>query len=236
MQPACCDQEQPVFSQRIGEIPKKLETVRRIPGSEAWFGAGKHQFRLRPPIAECELVAFERRHGVVLPDDYRQFLLLAGHGGAGPYYGIEPLSAWDEWFEEEAELPGFLAASCPLVDTAAVRQAWNAALERDARRARGIVNVGASPNQAWKAFLPGNWSEWGRGSINICDQGCTYSAGLIVSGEARGRIVYFDAQLWYPPYFVRDRSFLDWYERWLDCAVAGKAPDSFGFDNPEFQR
>lgn len=228
--------EQPVFSRRIAELIKKLEMARRIPGSEAWFGVSKHQFRLRPPIVEAELVAFERRHAVILPDDYRQFLLLAGDGGAGPYYGIEPLSEWDEWFEEEAESPRFLASPCPLVDDAATRQAWNAALERDARRARGIVNVGASPSQAWEAFLASKWSEWGKGSINICDQGCTFSARLIVSGEARGRIVYLDAQQWYPPYFVKDLSFIDWYERWLDDAAVGEPPDYFGFDNPEFGR
>ena len=223
-----------VFSKRIGEVNKKLERARRIPGSEAWFGVSTHQFRLRPPIAESELCAFERHHHVILPDDYRQFLLLAGDGGAGPYYGISPLSAWDQWFEEEGEEPNFLASPCPLVDAGPARQAWHAAKERDERRARGIVNVGASPSQAWKAFLPDDWSEWGKGTIYVCDQGCTYSARLIVSGEARGRVVYLDAQGWYPPYFVRDRSFMDWYERWLDGAAAGKPIDYFGFDNPAY--
>jgi hypothetical protein len=227
-------QEQSMFERRIGEIPKKLEAARRIPGSESWFGVSKHHFRLRPRIAEPDLVAFERHRGVLLPDDYRQFLLLAGDGGAGPYYGIEPLSAWDFWFEEEAKSPEFLSSPCPLVDNAAVRQAWNAALERDARRARGIINVGATPSQAWQAFLPSRWWEWGTGSIHICDQGCTYSARLIVSGEARGRVVYLDVQEWYPPYFVRDLSFIDWYGRWLNDVAAGKPPDYFGFDNPEY--
>ncbi len=224
-----------MFTGRIGEILKKLEMARRVPGSEVWFGVSKHQSRLRPPLVESELVAFERHHGVVLPDDYRQFLLLAGDGGAGPYYGIEPLSEWDEWFEEEAESPGFLASPCPLVDNAAARQAWNAAQDRDARLARGVVNPGASPSQAWETFLPGDWSEWGKASINICDQGCTYSARLVVSGEARGRVVYLDAQQWYPPYFVRDLSFIDWYERWLDEAAGGAPPCCFGFDNPAYR-
>ncbi len=225
-----------MFSRRIGEILRKLEMARSIPGCEAWFGVGKHQFRLNPPLAEAELVAFERQHGVVLPDDYRQFLLLAGDGGAGPYYGIEPLSAWDTWFEEEARSPGFLASPCPLVDNAAARQAWNAALARDRRLSEGKVNPGAAPCAAWKEFLPREWGEWGKGTINICDQGCTYSTRLIVAGEARGRIVYLDAQGWYPPYFVKDLGFLDWYERWLEIAAVGEPRGAFGFDNPEYGR
>ena len=224
-----------MFTRRIGEILRKLEVARGMPGSEQWFGVRKHQFRMRPPMAESELIAFEQLHGVVLPEDYRQFLLLAGDGGAGPYYGIEPLSDWDHWFEEEAEPPGFLASPCPLADSASTRQAWDAAQEREARRAQGIVNVGTGPSHAWKRFLPDDWEEWGKGTINICDHGCTYSARLIVSGEARGRVVYLDAQQWYPPYFVRDVSFLDWYERWLEEALGAKEPGYFGFDNPAYR-
>ena len=29
-----------------------------------------------------------------LPDDYRQFLAMIGNGGAGPFYGLEPLSTF----------------------------------------------------------------------------------------------------------------------------------------------
>jgi hypothetical protein len=185
-------------------------------------------------LSEADLTAFERSHAILLPDDYRQFLLLAGDGGAGPYYGIEPLSEWNHWFEEEAESPGFLAAPCPLVDSDALRQAWKAAQERDARRAKGIFTPGAAPDHAWKHLLPGDWLEWAQGTIHISDQGCTYSARLIVSGESRGRIVYVDVQSWYPPYFVRDANFIDWYERWLDGVLAGATPDWFGFDNPAY--
>jgi len=39
-----------------------------------------------------ELRTFEEFFSVTLPSDYRQFLLEAGNGGAGPYYGLLPLS------------------------------------------------------------------------------------------------------------------------------------------------
>jgi hypothetical protein len=55
------------------------------------FGAEEHRYRLRAPISMGALLTFESRHGVTLPDDYRQFLLQAGNGGAGPAYGLLPL-------------------------------------------------------------------------------------------------------------------------------------------------
>jgi hypothetical protein len=219
-----------MYRQRISSILAKLDQARATPGLETRFGVAQHQFRLRPPISATELENFERHHGIGLPDDHRQFLLLAGNGGAGPFYGIEPLSKWAENFEEEAESPGFLSSPCPLVVGAALKQAWDAALERDALRAKGTVSVGASPNRVWKPFVAPDWPEWGRGSIYICDQGCTYSARLIVSGEARGRIVYLDAQEWYPPYFVTALNFIDWYERWLDTALRNGPDGWFGLD------
>src|SRR5271166_2674773 len=141
-------QEDKTLLGQLGAILGKLERARRLPGQEEEFGVGKHHFRLNAPLSEAEIGAFEERHGVRLPNDYRLFLLLAGEGGAGPYYGIEPLSEWDYWFEEEAKSPGFLASPCPLAPGLALVQAWRAAAER----AKSGAKPGTFPGVEWSEF------------------------------------------------------------------------------------
>jgi len=57
----------------------------------ALFGSSRHRYRLAPPIDAGELGAIEDLLGVRLP--HRDFLLHVGNGGAGPYYGVAPLTA-----------------------------------------------------------------------------------------------------------------------------------------------
>ena len=44
--------------------------------------------------------------------------------------------------------------------------------------------------------------------------------------------MYLDAQGWDPPFFVRDLSFLDWYERWLNTFLQGQPIFWFGLESP----
>ena len=48
------------------------------------FGAKSHQYQWNPPASVEEVEEFEQKIGVRLPEEYRDFLLLAGNGGAGP--------------------------------------------------------------------------------------------------------------------------------------------------------
>ena len=68
-------------------------------------GADHHKYRLGPPLSEDKLQAFEQKHSVTLPADFRFFLKEAGNGGAirssapviainagaGPACGVMPL-------------------------------------------------------------------------------------------------------------------------------------------------
>ncbi|MDY3558533.1 SMI1/KNR4 family protein [Gemmata sp. JC673] len=48
--------------------------------------------RLNPPLRESEVVAFEEKHRITLPEEYRTFLLEVGNGGMGPGEGLKTLT------------------------------------------------------------------------------------------------------------------------------------------------
>ena len=69
------------------------------------FGAKNHKYQWNPPASLKEIEDFEREIGVSLLEDYREFLLQAGNGGAGPFYGLFPISASKGWPVEPDKLP-----------------------------------------------------------------------------------------------------------------------------------
>lgn len=168
------------------------------------FSVEEHQFRMNAPLSEEELQAFEVAHGIRLPEDYRAFLRVIGNGGAGPYYGIEPLGQWASGPEKLDD--NALRRSCPLSEQMVYTSEWEQML----------------PPSALNPY---------QGTITICAQGSKGGTGyglLIVSGSARGRVVYIDIDM-DPPYFLREPNFLSWYERWLDEIDAGYHVTWFGY-------
>jgi hypothetical protein len=70
------------------QLEDKLSLLRlRDPGLQL-FGAATHRYKLNACLSREELQKFEVAAGVTLPDDYRDFLLRFGNGGAGPDYGL----------------------------------------------------------------------------------------------------------------------------------------------------
>ena len=49
----------------------------------------------------------------------------------------------------------------------------------------------------------------------IGSQGCTLMTGIMLAGPYRGQVVYYDEDFCGPPFFVREKGFLAWYEWWL---------------------
>lgn len=67
----------------------------RDPGRKV-FGASGHQYELNEVMTESGLRAFESRHAISLPDEYRDYLRETGNGFAGPFYGIFQLGEIDD--------------------------------------------------------------------------------------------------------------------------------------------
>ena len=75
----------------IEAIKSKLTAFRQHTADRRVFGVREHRFRFHPPLGGAALDAFEARHQLLLPVDYRAFLAEVGNGGAGPFYGVLPL-------------------------------------------------------------------------------------------------------------------------------------------------
>ena len=191
--------QEPELAERIGRVTRKLARAAAMPGEPVMFGVGSHRFQLGPPLSEDEVVAFERRHGVTLPADYRRFLTEIGHGGPGPYggagpgYGLLPLDGWNEalWVAED----DVLATPFPAEPGRGYRDWW--------------AEVGLSDDD-----------EPYRGVLALGHEGCGHFSVLVVTGAARGRVCSVPVHS--SPSFSPDPDFLSWYERWLDAVLAGE--------------
>jgi hypothetical protein len=61
--------------------------------------------RFSPPLTDTGIADFERRTGVSLPADYREFLSQIGNGGVGPpSYGLCPLGSTPSDFDGSLDL------------------------------------------------------------------------------------------------------------------------------------
>jgi uncharacterized protein (TIGR02996 family) len=189
----------------LARVRRKLDQLRDRDPAFDLFGANSHRYQLNPPLTEEEVAAFERETRVRLPGDYRAFLLRLGnggvgrYGGAGPYYGVYTLRRNPDW---EAQYP--LDRPFPITN----RRARNILTRQQQARSR---NQWYSPRIDYP--LPG--------CLELAEMGCGMVTFLVVTGEQRGTVwcggdglgVLADDD-------GRQLGFLDWYEEWLDGALA----------------
>lgn len=148
---------------------------------------------LNPVTSEADVIAFEQKHGIQLPDEYRTFLLRVGNGGLGPpFYRLQPLG----------EVPSGM--------TPRENAEWSQlALVRE-----------AFPFTRYWVWEEGELSTEGteddvhKGSLRIGDDGCGMYWHLIITGPDRGMVWQITGEGIQP--IAPKRSFLQWYEDWLD--------------------
>jgi len=164
------------------------ESLRRLAASRAKiFGADAHNFRLNPRLAEAELHAFEQKHEIHLPADYRHSVTAIGNGGAGPYYGVLQLGTMDglgdniePWTENDGFV-GTLSQPFPLTES------WN---DLEGKPNDELVEANEPEYERQldlfekKYFDPSLMD----GAIPICHQGCALRNWLVITGPQAGRI------------------------------------------------
>lgn len=202
------------------EIVTDLQRVREA--GVRVFGSDSHRFKMNPVLSEAEVRAFEAKHKIKLPEDYRLFLLHVGRGGAGPAYGLFNLGEMDSYrdeflaWKEGDGFVGELAAAFPH------EKPWN---DLSGRPSSELAETDEDEYFRLHEQFERRYFQPTNGAIPICHLGCALRQWLVVSGKETGH-VWNDNTADYkgfapePGGKSKRISFFRWYRRWLDDAVA----------------
>jgi len=227
------------MKEQLHRIQQKLAQAKAADKDLEVFGASSHKYHLNPPVSEAEVLAFEEKYGVSLPEDYRAFVQTIGDINAqkletmaGPYYGLSAFGTQvDDLLYEGSEI--YLKAPCALSPDM-TQEEWeklSAPLETDEEELEeeGYVIEVEDKYFAERAKVFG-------GLLPLGSQGCTYYHALVLNGKYAGRVVNVDLDLAQPK-FAFETNFLDWYERYLDEVISGQlmddSPTWFGYHRGE---
>ena len=190
----------------FNEISQKTQVLR-----EAAFypkiGPDYNKFELNPCLSEDEIHYFEDRHNTILPDDYRQFLLKLGNGGAGPHYGLLKLQSSHPkhmiglpWTQEEWNNQPFdsLSKSFPYTGNS----------DEDIIIANSFYDDrGNDKDSSDDTFS---------GMLVISHQGCTCWNLLVVNGKFKGEIWEYESCSNDSGFTPTNKDFATWYMEWLN--------------------
>ena len=222
-----------MYQEQLHRIQQKLAQAKAADKNLEVFGADAHQYHLNPPVSEAEVLAFEKKYGVQLPECYRAFMLTIGDAKAkksdfiaGPYFGLYAFgTSVDSLLYEKIET--YLKAPCNLSPDM-TQEEWETLsdplLFSEEEEEDDDDKYFAERAKVFGGLLP------------LGSQGCTYEHALVLNGKYAGRVVNVDLDLAQPK-FAFETNFLDWYERYLDEVISGQLLDDrptwFGYHRGE---
>lgn len=86
------------IDQRIQVIMKKMEKLSEKHPEDA---LGHFPPQWNPPMSAEMVQNFEMQHGIILPEDYKRFLMTVADGGTQPFYGLNSLRGEKDTNEED---------------------------------------------------------------------------------------------------------------------------------------
>ena len=222
-----------MYQEQLHRIQQKLAQAKAADKDLQVFGADAHQYHLNPPVSEAEVLAFEKKYGVQLPECYSAFMLTIGDAKAkksdfiaGPYFGLYAFgTSVDSLLYEKIET--YLKAPCNLSPDM-TQEEWeklsDPLLPSEEEEEDDDDKYFAERAKVFGGLLP------------LGSQGCTYEHALVLNGKYAGRVVNVDLDLAQPK-FAFETNFLDWYERYLDEVISGQLIDDrptwFGYHRGE---
>ena len=222
------------MKEQLLRIQQKLAQAKAADKNLEVFGADAHQYHLNPPVSEAEVLAFEKKYGVQLPECYRAFMLTIGDAKAkksdfiaGPYFGLYAFgTSVDSLLYEKIET--YLKAPCNLSPDM-TQEEWETLSDPLLPSEEEEEEEDDDKYFAERAKVFG-------GLLPLGSQGCTYEHALVLNGKYAGRVVNVDLDLAQPK-FAFEANFLDWYERYLDEVISGQLIDDrptwFGYHRGE---
>ena len=145
--------------EKIDAIKGKIMRLKLLLSEKSQYAKTIENFQYLP-LEESDLGAFEKKHQVTLPEDFRDYLLQIGNGGLGPDYGIYPIQSTQS----------FKGINQSWVDP----KAYNAMGEDDFGTPFGQTLIKASR----------------KGILYIGDRGGGFSTFLVITGPNSGEVWY----------------------------------------------
>ena len=233
------------MKEQLQRIQQKLSQARAADKDLEVFGASSHKYHLNPPVSEAEVLAFEEKYGVSLPEDYRAFVQTIGDANAqkletiaGPYYGLYAFGTQvDDLLYEGSEI--YLKAPCALSPDM-TKEEWEALSDPLLMSEEDDEDFEEDEEEGYVIEVEDNYfAERAKvfgGLLPLGSQGCTYYHALVLKGKYAGHVVNVDLDLAQPK-FAFEANFLDWYERYLDEVISGQLVDDrptwFGYHRGE---
>ncbi|NBE50462.1 SMI1/KNR4 family protein [Streptomyces boluensis] len=202
-------------------VRERVLALREAPYWHEVFGAVHgshgHRFELRPVLTEDEVARAERRIGATLPHEYRTFLLDVGGGGAGPDYGLYPLTP-DDPLARRAALP-FRAGHTDELAAHEALEPRPADYGDSAEEQTRLHREYAAWDRRWEE-LSDTLTD---GTLCVGEQGCGYYTLLAVTGDERGTMwddVRAVGEGVLPAARTREdrTTYAQWYLNWLRYA------------------
>lgn len=201
------------LDEQLERIRQKLILARNHDSEFRTFGAASHRYILLDPVSEEIVNGFESGYQIELPNCYRAFIRRLGNAGvsyqrsgAGPYFGIFPFGENVGLLMKNPEK--YLRNECNLYPDMSDHY-W----EELTHRIHFDEKISDQDYDDEMGKILG-------GVLLLGSQGCTFFHALIVTGKHAGRVVNVDMCL-EKPKFASEKTFLDWYERWLNEILTG---------------
>ncbi len=175
-------------------------------------------------LSEKEISDFEEKYNLELPIEYRKFIQHISAGKFGPFYGLLSL------YDNDEHTPN-LSLDFPYTEDKVLNLYKELEIlgyfeEKDMTEEEVLYSdkIDSTIDDLYTSAL--------QGVKFICDEGCGMYSILILRGEAKGQVWFFDFANdvgCFPlknPTSKKVLNFLEWYEIWLDRSLSSILNDT----------